>query len=36
LVVIEGTGHIPMVGKPDEFNQLVKNFVSSTPQPAAR
>jgi pimeloyl-ACP methyl ester carboxylesterase len=32
LIVIEGTGHIPMVGKPEEFNQLVQKFLSSPPQ----
>lgn len=36
LIVIEGTGHIPMVGKPDQFNQLVQNFISSASQPAAQ
>ncbi len=29
LIVIEGTGHIPMVGKPDEFNPLVQKFLSA-------
>jgi len=32
LIVIEATGHIPMVGKPEEFNQLTQKFLSSTPQ----
>ena len=32
LIVIEGTGHIPMVGKPEEFNQLVQKFLTSPPQ----
>jgi pimeloyl-ACP methyl ester carboxylesterase len=32
LIVIEGTGHIPMVGKPEEFNQLVQKFLGSPPQ----
>lgn len=31
LIVIEGTGHIPMVGKPDEFNQLVQRFLTAAP-----
>jgi pimeloyl-ACP methyl ester carboxylesterase len=28
LLVIDGTGHIPMVGKPVEFNQAVMKFLS--------
>jgi len=28
LLVIEGTGHIPMVGKPKEFNEAVRKFLS--------
>ncbi len=36
LIVIESTGHIPMVGKPDEFNQLIRNFVRATPPPATQ
>jgi pimeloyl-ACP methyl ester carboxylesterase len=28
LLVIEGTGHIPMVGKPAEFNEAVRKFLS--------
>jgi len=27
LVIIEGTGHIPMVGKPAEFNEAVRKFL---------
>ena len=27
MMVIEGTGHIPMVGKPAEFNQAVSKFL---------
>ena len=29
MVVIDGTGHIPMVGKPAEFNTAVRKFLSS-------
>jgi pimeloyl-ACP methyl ester carboxylesterase len=29
LVVLEGTGHIPMVGKPAAFNEAVRKFLSS-------
>ena len=32
LVVIDGTGHIPMVGKPAEFDHAVETFLSSSPQ----
>jgi len=28
LVVLDGTGHIPMVGKPAEFNEAVQKFLS--------
>jgi 2-hydroxy-6-oxonona-2,4-dienedioate hydrolase len=28
LIVLDGTGHIPMVGKPAEFNQAVRKFLS--------
>jgi len=28
LVVLDGTGHIPMVGKPAEFNEAVRKFLS--------
>jgi pimeloyl-ACP methyl ester carboxylesterase len=28
LLVIDGTGHIPMVGKPAEFNEAVQKFLS--------
>jgi 2-hydroxy-6-oxonona-2,4-dienedioate hydrolase len=28
MVVIDGTGHIPMVGKPAEFNKAVRKFLS--------
>ncbi|MDR3676400.1 MAG: alpha/beta hydrolase [Acidobacteriota bacterium] len=28
MIVLEGTGHIPMVGKPVEFNQAVQKFLS--------
>jgi pimeloyl-ACP methyl ester carboxylesterase len=28
MIVIEGTGHIPMVGKPAEFNAAVEKFLS--------
>jgi pimeloyl-ACP methyl ester carboxylesterase len=27
MIVIEGTGHIPMVGKPAEFNEAVRKFL---------
>jgi pimeloyl-ACP methyl ester carboxylesterase len=27
MIVIDGTGHIPMVGKPAEFNQAVQKFL---------
>ena len=27
MTVIEGTGHIPMVGKPAEFNEAVTKFL---------
>ena len=30
LVVLDGTGHIPMVGKPAEFNSAVEKFISSS------
>ena len=29
LIVIDGTGHIPMVGKPVEFDEAVRKFLSS-------
>jgi pimeloyl-ACP methyl ester carboxylesterase len=29
LIVIDGTGHIPMVGKPVEFDEAVRKFISS-------
>jgi pimeloyl-ACP methyl ester carboxylesterase len=29
MMVIEGTGHIPMVGKPAEFNAVVSKFLAS-------
>lgn len=29
LMVIEGTGHIPMMGKPAEFNEAVEKFLSA-------
>jgi len=29
MTLIEGTGHIPMVGKPAEFNEAVEKFLSS-------
>ena len=29
MIVIEGTGHIPMVGKPAEFNAAVSKFLAS-------
>jgi sigma-B regulation protein RsbQ len=32
MIVIDGTGHIPMVGKPVEFNQAVRKFLNSPPQ----
>jgi pimeloyl-ACP methyl ester carboxylesterase len=28
MIVIDGTGHIPMVGKPMEFNEAVRKFLS--------
>ena len=28
LIVLDGTGHIPMVGKPAEFNEAVRKFLS--------
>jgi pimeloyl-ACP methyl ester carboxylesterase len=28
LVVLEGAGHIPMVGKSAEFNEAVRQFLS--------
>ncbi len=28
LVVLDGAGHIPMVGKPQEFNETVRKFLS--------
>jgi pimeloyl-ACP methyl ester carboxylesterase len=28
LIVLDGTGHIPMVGKPAEFNGAVRKFLS--------
>ena len=28
MVVIDGTGHIPMVGKPAEFNEAVGKFLN--------
>jgi 2-hydroxy-6-oxonona-2,4-dienedioate hydrolase len=31
MIVMEGTGHIPMVGKPAEFNQAVANFLTAPP-----
>ena len=30
-LVIEGTGHIPMAGKPAEFNQAVEKFLHASP-----
>jgi pimeloyl-ACP methyl ester carboxylesterase len=30
LIVLDGTGHIPMVGKPAEFNEAVRKFLSSS------
>ena len=27
MIVMDGTGHIPMVGKPAEFNQVVRKFL---------
>jgi len=30
LVVLDGTGHIPMVGKPAEFNEVVRKFLSAS------
>ncbi|MGD0226029.1 MAG: alpha/beta hydrolase [Terriglobia bacterium] len=32
MVVIDGTGHIPMVGKPAEFNEAVGKFLNSPAQ----
>lgn len=32
LMVMEGTGHIPMVGKPAEFNEAVIKFLNSPSQ----
>ena len=32
MTIIDGTGHIPMVGKPAEFNEAVANFLSASPQ----
>ena len=32
LVVIDGTGHIPMVGKPAEFDHALESFLGSSPQ----
>lgn len=32
LIVMDGTGHIPMVGKPAEFNDAVGKFLNSPPQ----
>ncbi|MGA2983711.1 MAG: alpha/beta hydrolase [Terriglobia bacterium] len=31
MFVIDGTGHIPMVGKPAEFNDAVRKFLNSSP-----
>ena len=31
MIVIDGTGHIPMVGKPAEFNEAVRKFLNSPP-----
>ncbi len=28
MIVIDGTGHIPMVGKPTEFNEAVRKFLT--------
>jgi 2-hydroxy-6-oxonona-2,4-dienedioate hydrolase len=32
MLVIDGTGHIPMVGKPAEFNAAVGKFLNATPR----
>jgi len=32
MIVIDGTGHIPMVGKAAEFNDAVQKFLESSPQ----
>jgi pimeloyl-ACP methyl ester carboxylesterase len=32
MIVIDGTGHIPMVGKPAEFNEAVSKFLNSPQQ----
>jgi 2-hydroxy-6-oxonona-2,4-dienedioate hydrolase len=32
MIVLDGTGHIPMVGKPTEFNQAVQSFLNSAHQ----
>jgi len=32
MTVIDGTGHIPMVGKPAEFNEAARKFLNSPPQ----
>ena len=32
MLVIDGTGHIPMVGKPTEFNEAVQKFLNPLPQ----
>ena len=31
-VVIEGSGHAPMISHPDEFNAAVTEFLSGLPQ----